>query len=125
MKRKSFLLIPTVLLLSLTFLSIFNTNTVAEVPEEKYLFSSERDGNMEVYSMNTDGSNQTNLTNNPADDGFAQWSRDGLRIFFISSRDDSGKAQVFSMDPDGSNVRQLTDDGHNHSTNRVSPDGSK
>ena len=33
-------------------------------------FDSDRDGNAEVYVMHTDGSNLTNLTNNPAADGF-------------------------------------------------------
>jgi hypothetical protein len=32
-----------------------------------------RDGNFEVYVMNADGSNQTNVTNNPADDRDADW----------------------------------------------------
>jgi hypothetical protein len=31
-------------------------------------FASERDGNFELYRMNADGSDQTRLTNNPADD---------------------------------------------------------
>src|SRR5205085_11253026 len=31
-------------------------------------FSSFRDGNFEIYTMNADGSNQVNLTNNPASD---------------------------------------------------------
>ncbi len=37
-------------------------------------FVSERDGNFEVYVMNADGSEQTRLTNNPADDGGLAWS---------------------------------------------------
>ena len=32
----------------------------------KIAFSSDRDGNYEIYVMNADGSNQTRLTNNPA-----------------------------------------------------------
>ncbi len=37
-------------------------------------FNSDRDGNAEIYVMNADGSNQTNLTNNPADDSLPSWS---------------------------------------------------
>ena len=44
-------------------------------------FSSDRDGKMgrwtvpnEIYVMNADGSNQTRLTNNPADDTEPSWS---------------------------------------------------
>ena len=36
--------------------------------ESKIAFTSDRDGNMEIYIMNLDGSEQTNLTNNPAED---------------------------------------------------------
>ena len=37
-------------------------------------FTSYRDGNNEIYVMNADGSAQTNLTNNPADDWGPSWS---------------------------------------------------
>ena len=47
-------------------------------------FASNRDGNGEVYVMDVDGSNQTRLTNNPADDGDLAWSADGTKIAFTS-----------------------------------------
>ncbi len=34
----------------------------------KLAFASERDGNWEIYAINSDGSGQSNLTNNRADD---------------------------------------------------------
>ncbi len=40
-------------------------------------FSSTRDGNVEVYRMNADGSSQTRLTTNNALDGEPAWSPDG------------------------------------------------
>jgi hypothetical protein len=36
-------------------------------------FTSNRDGNIEIYVMNADGTGQTNLTNNPPDDYDASW----------------------------------------------------
>jgi Tol biopolymer transport system component len=33
-------------------------------------FMATRDGNAEIYTMNSDGSAQTNLTNHPAEDAF-------------------------------------------------------
>jgi Tol biopolymer transport system component len=36
-------------------------------------FVSDRDGNDELYVMNADGTGQTNLTNNPADDDRPAW----------------------------------------------------
>jgi hypothetical protein len=40
----------------------------------KIAFVSDRDGNGEVYVMNDDGTGQTNLANNPADDAQPAWS---------------------------------------------------
>lgn len=37
-------------------------------------FTSERDGNEEIYLMNADGSDPISLTNNPASDSWADWS---------------------------------------------------
>ena len=37
-------------------------------------FTSKRDGNQEIYIMNVDGSDQTRLTDNPADDRSSSWS---------------------------------------------------
>ena len=37
-------------------------------------FVSDRDGNMEIYVMNADGSSQTNLTNHPGYDTHPVWS---------------------------------------------------
>ena len=41
----------------------------------------------EIYVMNADGSNQTRLTNNPADDFYPSFSGDGSKIAFVSNRD--------------------------------------
>ena len=48
--------------------------TVSPPAGGKIAFYSDRDGNGEVYVMNADGSDQTNLTNNPAYDGTPAWS---------------------------------------------------
>ena len=42
----------------------------AIISETKIVFSSYRDGNHEIYVMNPDGSDQKNLTNNPAADEY-------------------------------------------------------
>lgn len=76
------------------------------------LFTSYRDGNFEVYSMDADGSNQTNLTNSTSDDENAVWSPDGAQIAFQSDRDDPNN-DIYVMNSDGSSVQRLTTGGSN------------
>ena len=48
-------------------------------------FESTRDGNFEIYAMDADGENQTNLTNNAAGDFEPAFSPDGTKIAFTSA----------------------------------------
>ena len=52
----------------------------------RILFSSTRDGNPEIYTMNLDGSNVVNLSQHPRADMAPTWSPDGKKIGFISAR---------------------------------------
>ena len=79
-------------------------------------FTSERDGNSEIYIMNADGSDPRRLTHDPAYDAWPTWSPDGSQIAFASNR--SGNPDIYVMDADGSNVRQLTQ----HSENDIWPE---
>ena len=63
-------------------------------------FASDRDGNFEIYEMNADGSDQTRVTTNEADDLGASWSPGGGRLAFWSNRD--GNAEIYVMNADGS-----------------------
>jgi TolB protein len=56
--------------------------------------------------MNADGSNRTNLTNDPDSDRYPAWSPDGTRIAFWSIHD--GNDEVYVMNADGSNLTNLT-----------------
>ena len=69
-------------------------------------FNSSSDGNEDIYVMNADGSGQTRLTNNPAEDFFSAWSPDGSRIAFASDRD--GNPDVYVINTDGSGITRLT-----------------
>ena len=88
----------------------------------KIAFSSDRDGNYEIYVMNPDGTNPTRLTNNTAIDDFPDISPDGSKITFESNRD--GSPEIYVMNADGSNQTRLTFSGSN-SEPAFSPDGTK
>ena len=53
----------------------------------KIVFDSLRDGNWDIYVMDADGSNQTNISNNSSTDTGPSWSPNGSKIAFISNRD--------------------------------------
>ena len=58
-------------------------------------FSTTRDGNFEIYTMNADGSNLNRVTNNIAADDRPAYSPDGTKIAFDSNRD--GQLEVYSV----------------------------
>ena len=90
------------------------------------VFTSNRDGNDEIYVMNPDGSGQTRLTNNPTIDWNPSWSPDGTKIVFISDRDRShGDFQIYVMNADGSGVVRLTNNPGWDVEPSWSPDGTK
>ena len=98
--------------------------------QARIAFSSNRDGNWEIYVMNVDGGNQQNLTNNPSDDRDPSWSPDGKRIIFYSNRDGHAidgrsTSEIYVMDADGGNPRNLTNDHNDDRFPAWSPDGKR
>jgi TolB protein len=89
----------------------------------KLAFVSERDGNAEIYVMNADGSEQENLTRQPATDSHPSWSADGRRIAFVSRRD--GNSEIYVMNADGSGPRNLTRTPFYDRDPAWSPDGRR
>jgi Tol biopolymer transport system component len=86
-------------------------------------FDSMRDGNVEVYVMDTNGSNQINITDNRAEDAFPVWSPDGEKIAFESNRD--GNWEVYATDTNGSNQACLTTNSAIDGNPVWSPDGER
>jgi len=79
------------------------------VLNDQIVFSSDRDGDFEIFVMNADGSNPTSLTNNTSNELGATISNSGTKIAFASDR--TGRSELFVMNSDGSDVEQVTSSG--------------
>src|SRR4051794_35868499 len=89
----------------------------------KIAFASDRDGNLEIYAMDTDGGGLVRLTENSAEDFSPAWSPDGLRLAFVSNRD--GNSEIYVMNADGTAQTRLTNNTADDLSPAWSPDGTK
>jgi Tol biopolymer transport system component len=98
----------------------------------KIAFASDRAGinNLEIYVMKPDGSGVTRLTftagdhNVLGDDNLPDWSPDGSRIAFASTRDQN--EEIYLMNADGSGQTRLTSTADaDESRPAWSPDGTQ
>ena len=76
------------------------------IGQTRIAFTNDRDGNWDIYVMNSDGSGETRLTERSGYDWGPVWSPDGQLIAFASER--NGDWNIFVMNADGSGVTQLT-----------------
>ena len=90
----------------------------------KVVFTSGRDANYEVYSMNADGSGAVNLSVNAASDMYPSVAPGHARIAFTSFRD-GGNPEIYVMDADGSDQTRLTNEAGTDSQATWSPDGQQ
>jgi Tol biopolymer transport system component/serine/threonine protein kinase len=92
-------------------------------PAGRIAFSSARDGDREIYVMNTDGSGPIRLTLRAGDDNRPSWSPNGTRIAFDTVRD--GNWEIYVMNADGSGQTNLTHTPSNEFSPKWSPDGAR
>ena len=100
---------------------------------KRIVFTTTRDGNLEIYSLNIDGPNETRLTQNPAADYMPAYShfvskleteKDGTKITFVSDRD-NGTLEIYIMNADGSEQQRLTNSKGENVSPSFSPDDKK
>ena len=85
------------------------------------MFTSDRDGDFELYTIRPDGTDRRRLTSVRGNDAHSSWCSDGNWVVFSSARhgykDEMALydgvpqpyGEIFAMRADGSDVRQLTD----------------
>lgn len=84
-------------------------------------FTSDRDGNSEIYTVRPDGSELTRVTNHPSIDSHPRWSPDGQWLAFVSYR--AGTSDIWICRPDGQGLRNLTNHSAFDTHPAWSPDG--
>jgi len=85
-------------------------------------FESDRSGNQELWTSNSDGTNQTQLTAlKAADSGSPQWSPDGKTIAFDARLE--GHGDIFVISADGGSPHRLTTDPVENNVPTWSRDG--
>lgn len=85
-------------------------------------FTSERDGDREIYAVTQSGSERVNMTNDPGADFAAAVSPDGTRIAFTTNRD--GNNEIYVMNHDLTGLVNLTNNAASDEEPAWSPDGS-
>ncbi|RPI01262.1 MAG: DUF5050 domain-containing protein [Calditrichaeota bacterium] len=100
-------------------------NLPAFSPDGAFItFTSTRDGNREVYVMNSNGHDQTRLTFNPAVDHSPQFTSDGSKILYFSWDSDERTYNIYMMNRDGKNVQCLTENSRYFQTQSFVSDRS-
>ncbi|MGI8732373.1 MAG: protein kinase domain-containing protein [Pyrinomonadaceae bacterium] len=93
---------------------------LAWTPDGKIVYASNASGNLDLWMMNADGSQQRQLTENSRINNHPSVSPVGSYIIFTSHR--AGTPNIWRTDLDGGNARQLTS-GSGEDNPQCSPDG--
>ena len=90
--------------------------------DETLVFTSNRDGNSDIWELNRRSSAVRRLTSHPASDADVFLSRDGKTLLWSSAR--TGHFEIWGAGGDGSAPRRISDDGVDAENPSLSRDGS-
>lgn len=127
----------------LTENNFYDAEATVSPKGDKIIFTSDRDGDLDLYAMNLDGSNVKRITNTLGYDGGAWYSPDGSKIVWRASRPDDIEAkneyrrlhkkgmvapthmEVYIANADGSDAQQVTKMKGANWAPCFTPDGKK
>lgn len=102
----------------------YDSDTPSWSPDGQWIyFSSNREGNYDVYKMRWDGSDAVRLTTDPRDEFWPRLSPNGLKIVYgVKFGEDN--FQLFVMNPDGAGAQNISNSQKNEERPSWSPDSS-
>jgi Tol biopolymer transport system component len=127
----------------LTTTSGYDAEATMSRDGSRIVFTSVRDGDLEIYTMARNGTDVRRLTNEPGYDGGAFFSYDGTKIVYRAHHPETpvglldyrallgenlvrpSRMEIWIMDADGSDKRQLTDNGAANFAPYFFPDGRR
>lgn len=80
---------------------------VGRPPAERIVFVSTRGGQVDIWTMNADGSDKVAITDDPADDTSPAWNPDGTEILSASNRE-SDRHEIYVSSWSGGYTKRLT-----------------
>jgi Tol biopolymer transport system component len=119
----------------------YDAEATCSTDGKRIIFTSSRDGDLDLYSMKPDGTDVRRITRDLGYDGGAFYSRDGKRIVWRASRPQNEEQkqsylellgqnairpmtlEIFVANADGSEARQLTSNGAANFCPYFLPDG--
>ena len=120
--KRMYTVLGTLMLLSSVLLTI---NVVAQDIGSEYIsFSTNRNGNYDIYMIDRHGDNLQALLDGPADEIHARWSPNG-RYLAYASNENTALYDIYVMDMRTKKRWRLTDHPDNDTTPTWSPDGTE
>ena len=95
----------------------------SDLEYELALTLSERDGNLDIYTLDLGSGRLQRVTRHSAIDTEPEWTPDGQDILFTSDR--AGGPQIYRVPASGGDVERITFEGNYNARARISPDGKR
>jgi TolB protein len=121
----------------------YNAEATVSPDGKRIIFTSTKDGDLDLYTMKTDGTDVRRITREVGYDGGAYFSPDSKRIVWRAGRPETeqekadylrllkmnlvrpSKLEIWVADADGSNARQVTRNGKANFAPFFTPDGKR